>query len=244
MYEIAICDDDVEFSVGFRSMLSAILDERNAAYRVALFSDPSELMRSIESGVRYNLLFQDVLFDTERGIRLAKDLRLQKQDMDIVFVTNAAQYAIEGYAVYPLNYLLKPVSREKLSEIVDHFLEKQAQQYVSLQTARGQVQIQLSDVLYFEVFNHEIIVHLTDKSCVSYKGTLRELELSLPAHLFARCHRCYLVNLEHVRRVSHDQMLFSTGETVPISKRLYTQTMHRLNEYADRNSLLFHQGGH
>lgn len=244
MHLIAICDDDVDFSVDFRSMLSAILDERSVAYRIALFSDPFELMRSVESGARYDLLFQDVLFETERGIRLAKDLRQKKQDMDIVFVTNAVQYAFDGYEAYPLNYLLKPVSREKLSEVVDHFLEKRALQYVSLQTARGQVQIQLSDVLYFEVFNHEIIVHLTDKSSESYKGTLRELELSLPAHLFARCHRCYLVNLEHVRRVSRDQIFFSTGETVPISKRLYTQTMNRLNEYADRNSLLFHQSGH
>lgn len=243
MYQIAICDDDAAFAAELQALLTGVLDEKNAAHRIELFPDPAALMSAIEGGARYDLLFQDVLFDTERGIGLAKLLRRRRYDTEVVFVTGAPQYAVESYEAYPLNFLVKPVSREKLAGVMEHFLEKHAQRYIFLQTGNGRFQILCSDVLYFEVYDHEVVAHLTDGGRIPFKGTLRELEDVLPTQLFVRCHRCYLINLEHVRRIAHDQILFSTGDAAPVSRRQYPKVMRGLNDYTERNSILFRQSG-
>lgn len=243
MYRIAICDDDAAFAAQLQTLLAGILDAKSAAHRIELFPDPAALMDALDGGARYDLLFQDVLFGAERGISFVKQLRQKKYDTDVVFVTSAPQYAVECYEAYPLNFLLKPISPEKLAGVMEHFLEKHAQRYIYLQSGEGRFQLLCSDVLYFEVYDHEVVAHLTDRGRIPFKGTLRELEGTLPAHLFVRCHRCYLVNLEHVRRVAHDQILFSTGDTVPVSRRQYQNVMRELNDYTERNSILFRRSG-
>lgn len=243
MYQIAVCDDDAAFAAELQTQLTAILSVHDAAGRIELFPDPAALMNAIEGGARYDLIFQDVLFDTERGISFAKLLRQKKFDMDIVFVTSAPQYAVEGYSAYPMHFLVKPVSREKLAEVMEHFLQKHAQQYIFLQTGKERLRILCSDILFFEVYDHEVIVHLTDGSRTPFKGALRELEAVLPTHQFVRCHRCYLINLEHVRRISHDRLFFSTGDAAPVSRRQYPEVMRCLNDYTEHNSILFRQSG-
>ncbi len=244
MYDIAVCDDDAAFAARFQTLLTDVMAERNAACAVTLFRTPAEVLAAIENGARYALLFQDVLFDGERGIQFAKALRERRWDIDIVFVTNSPQYAVDGYDASPLGYLLKPVDRERLGAVVDRFLEKRAPNCLYVQAGKELFRLQLSDVLYFEVFDHEVVAHFADRGRVPFKSTLRELEGTVPAHLFVRCHRCYLINLAYVRKVTREQVIFPQGEAVPVSKRLYPQVLASLNDYADRNSLLFRQSGH
>ena len=243
MYQIAVCDDDAAFIADFKALLADVFGERSAACDIAAFSEPAGVLDAIGGGARFELLFQDVLFDGERGIQFARLLRERRWDLDIVFVTSTQQYAVEGYDASPLGYLLKPVDRERLCGVVDRFLEKHAPSLLCVQTGRAMLRLPLSDVLYFEVFDHEVVAHLADGSRQPFKSTLRELESSLPSYQFVRSHRCYLINLAQVRRVTRDRVIFPQEETVPVSKRLYPQVLSSLNDFADRHSLLFRQGG-
>ncbi len=238
MYEIAICDDDAAFASEFQVLLSDVLEEKDAEYHVSVFEDPEDLLRTIESGKRYDLLFQDVLFDTEKGITFVKRMREQGWGADVVFVTTCMEYAVEGYDAYPMHYLLKPVSRERLTEIMERFLQKHTPQIMCLRTPKGIVQFRVGDILYFEVYNHDIILHKTDGSQMTFRRTtLQEMESSLPMNRFVRSHRSYLVNMEHISEVLRYQIRLSTGETIPISKRLYQNVVHSLIDFDD-NTLL------
>lgn len=238
MYEIAICDDDAAFAAGLRDQLDGILNERSAAHRIALYSEPKALLRALEGGARCDLIFQDVLFDTERGIRFARLLREKKWEIDVVFVTSSADYAVEGYSAYPLNYLLKPVSREQLAGVMDRFLERHAPRVLRLTTSRGTMRLAPADVVYFEIYDHDILIHMVDGSVQSLTGTLKELEAALPPRSFVRPHRSYLVNLEHVAEISRTHLKLSTGDTVPISRNLCRKVQLSLVEFDDRGSAL------
>lgn len=234
MFEIAICDDDSAFAADFCTRLDGVLDERSTPHRISQFSNPSALLEAIESGQNFDLIFQDVLFGVEKGIRFAKLLRANRWKIDVVFVTSSRDYALEGYDANPLHYLVKPVTREQLASAVDRFLAKHTPQFLRLTTARGLLQLQLSEVLYFEIYDHDIVIHETNGAREACTGTLKELEAMLPPRSFVRPHRSYLVNLEHVSKIVCYQMQLSSGDVIPISRGLYPQVQRSLIDYADR----------
>lgn len=239
MFEIALCDDDNSFLSGFQALLSGVLDERAVEYRLSPFSSPEKLMKSLVDGRHFDLLFLDVLFDTERGIQFAKMLNERKWNIDVVFVTSNPDYAVEGYTAFPLSFLLKPIARDRLAAVIDRFLGKHMPQRLRLTTARGVIQLPVSQILYFEIFGHDVILHKTDGTEENWSGTLKELESALPPRSFVRPHRSYLVNLEHVTGIVRYRMALSSGASLPISKALYRQIQCSLVEYDDRQSLSF-----
>ena len=240
MYRFAICDDDREFCGFFADCLRKICGEKRIDFTVSVFYDTASFADSLQKGEAYDLVFLDILLKDENGIDFARTLRAKNCAFDLVFISACREYAVDSYDVAPLHYILKPVSREKVETALERFLEKHAPQTLRFSVPKGAIQIPLAEIVYFEVYNHDIIVHKTDGSAQSFRGmTLRELEGSFPLRSFARSHRSYLVNLEHISEIMKYQIRLSTGETIPISKRLYPDVMRRLIDYDDKMSDVF-----
>lgn len=236
MYEIAICDDDGSFASSLQALLSEMLRERGADFHVSLFSDPSSLLASLQRGASCDLIFQDILFGVEKGVRFARLLREKKWDIDLVFVTTSPQYALAGYEVQPLNFLLKPVTRDKLGPVLDCFLERRTPRTLQLTTSQGLMRIPMMDVLYFEIYNHTITIHLRGGGKRTWRGALHELEAELPPHCFVRTHRSYLVNLAHISEIERSQVQLTSGEFVPISKSAYANVLTSMVAYDHRGN--------
>ncbi len=238
MYDIAICDDDVSFAASFQGQLCQLLDQRDAAYQVQVFSDPDQLRRAIEDGQRFELLFLDVLFaQAERGITLAGSLREAGCDADVIFMSSAPEFAADSFDVAPLHYLVKPVAEEKLAAALERFLAKNTPYLVRFSTYRGQLQVHLAEVTFFEVFAREIVIHRVNGTKESCAGTLKELEEHLPARAFVRPHRSYLVNLDYITEIVRYHIRVTTGETIPVSQRLYTEVQQAIIDHADRRTV-------
>ena len=230
MYEIFICDDDAAFAAELSSMLSRAFEKRGDQCHVTLYPDPARVLSALKRGARCDLLFQDILFGEERGIRFGKLLREQNWDIDLVFVTSSQQYAVAGYDAQPLHFLLKPLEEERLAEVLDRFLARRAVNILSLATPQGtarlplsdvQARLPLSDVLFFEVYNHVVELRRRDGSESSWRGSLQVLERQLPAGRFVRIHRSYLVNLEHIAVIGRDRLRLSSGDIIPMSRADY-----------------------
>ncbi len=232
MYSIAICDDDGDFLRSFGERISAALESRNLAFRLSSFRTPSSLLRAAEAGERFDLAFLDVMFGKAEGLRLAEIIRRQKWETDIVFVTNSPEFAVASYDTAPLHYLIKPVTQEKLDAALERFLRRHAPDLIHFSTSRGTLQMRVSDILYFEIYGHEIVIHKTDGGRESCTGTLKELETALPSMRFVRPHRSYLVNLEHVAKIVRYQIFLTGNASVPVSKKLYQKTQDAFIEYA------------
>lgn len=231
MYEIAVCDDDHVFLSSFKPMLKKVLDIRHIDYHLSFFHDPSALLDEMKNGHKFHLLFLDIYYDTGRGLSFAKTLREKNDQTDIIFMTTISGYALECYDVAPLHYLLKPIDPKKLETAVTRFLEKNAHLKLHFMTANGHLYVPIADILYFEIYGHKIVIHLSDGTKESYMGTLKELERQLPDSVFARPYRSYLVNLRHITKVARYQIQLSSGDSIPVSKNLYNSLLVSLINY-------------
>lgn len=234
MYEIAICDDDGAFAAQFEARISQAMREKGASCHTSLFSDPDGLLDALEKGMACDLIFLDILFGAEKGLRFARLLREKKWDVEVVFVTVSPDFAVESFAYFPLNYLLKPVEDERIEDVVNRFLKQRAPRMLRLTMAQDVLRVPVADVLYFEIYSHTSVIHLRDGATKSWFGTpLSALERLLPPGRFVRPHRSYLVNLEHVASIMRYQMKLSSGDVLPISKKLYREVQTSLVEYDD-----------
>lgn len=239
MYNFALCDDDAIFSAGFQKLLSEFSAARNLDCRLTHFPDTRSLMKAVEMGKHYDLIFLDILLQSENGIDFAKLIRNQSWNTDIIFVTSSPEYALDGYEAAPLHYLLKPLEPEKLKNALERFLKKHDSPMLSLGKPGGLLQVSVADILYFEIYGHDIIVHKKDGSRENCTGTLKDIESRLPAMTFVRPHRSYLIKIEEISEITRYQIRLSSGEMIPISKNLYNDVQGILIEFAGKKSFEF-----
>jgi DNA-binding LytR/AlgR family response regulator len=139
--------------------------------------------------------------------------------MQIVFVTSFSQYALKGYDVNALHYLIKPSSSAKLLPILDkaHTIWHSCQSSVLLVSdGEGQKRLSYNEIFYITMFSHTACIQIENGTCETRK-TAGELSDLLPGY-FIRCHRSYIVNLFKVDCVYRDSLLLSNGKTLPISR--------------------------
>lgn len=116
MYQVAICEDDPLFSQQLSQLVKEILDEAQISFQLTVYSSAQALKKALlEEGSIIHILFLDIIMEGEDGLSLAKQLRQVEMDLAIVFVTASKEFALAGYEVKPLHYLLKPVKKNGLS---------------------------------------------------------------------------------------------------------------------------------
>ena len=118
---IAVCDDEELFRIEFKSVLDKVLI--NAEYDIDTFSGGSSLYEAFLKNP-FDLVFLDIEMPGIDGITLAKRLRAVSENVQIVFLTSHIEYALEGYEVNALRYLVKPVDMNKLSEVLKYIQDK------------------------------------------------------------------------------------------------------------------------
>lgn len=159
----------------------------------------------------------------------ARALRVVDPRAAIVFVTNIASFAVSGYEVDALAYLLKPISYPAFALAMNKALRaaslRQARSYV-IQTADGIARFPVSQILYVEVVRHSLFFHTT-QGTYRRRGSLREVEKDLRGMHFCRCHNAYLVNLEHVSSVSGNDVTVG-ADVLPVSRQRKQEFMDAL----------------
>ena len=166
------------------------------------------------------------------GMTAAEEIRKVDSSVSILFITNAPQYAIRGYEVGALDYILKPVSyftfSQKLGRAVGK-LKKRSRKWITVPVKGGVMRMELSDVYYIESEGHNLIYHAKEGSVVS-SGTMKSVETAMEGMDFSRINKCYLVNLEHIDGVQ-DKYAIVHGERLLISRPRTKQFMQELTRY-------------
>ena len=178
------------------------------------------------------------MFDDGNGMNYAKRLRAHNYKFDIIFTTVCKEYAVESYDVNPLYYLTKPIEQKKLTAAVVRFLEKNAPQYICFSSLGGTIQLKLSDINYFEIYGHRVVIHKGDGTQADIRGTLKDIESQLPPKMFIRPHRSYLVNTASITEIKHYNIKLSNGELIPISRSLYNKIQLEFVDYLAEKELL------
>jgi len=210
---IVICDDDARQV----EALTALLAEWGRGSGLKTFDSAESFLFAYEDDKAVDILLLDIQMPGMDGVALAKAVRSADRAVQIVFITGYTDYILDGYDVEALNYLLKPVSREKLFAVLDKAAEKLAFNEKAL-VVDG-VRVPLFEVRYLEVMRNYVTVHAVGGE-YSVKKPLKEFEDVLDRNFF-RVGRSYIVNLRYVRRTNRREVVMSCGAVVPLPRGGY-----------------------
>ena len=201
MAKIAVVEDNDAMRAQLCGFIAQYAQESGHQLDVTAFSDGAQLVEPYRPG--FDIIFLDIEMPTLGGMPTAERIRRQDPDVVLVFVTNMAQYAIRGYSVGALDYVLKPVpyfafSQQLLKAVAR--LEKRAKHYLTVPVEGGLRRLDTASIYYLESEGHRVHFY-TDEGDFSAPGALKAFEEKLADCPFARCNSGYLVNLAQVREL-------------------------------------------
>jgi len=167
----------------------------------------------------WEFAFLDVEMEALNGMEVARIVRDKAPQLSLVFATAYAEYAIEGYEVQALDYLLKPISLDKVERVMKRYLEEKPEEaaYIVVDIDGESTRLNLKDILYVEASKREVIVYLRNETLHINMSLSNFTELV--DERFVSTHRSYLVNLDHVSRLLKKDVELSDGEKIPLSRR-------------------------
>lgn len=230
MIRVAIVDDDPQYVSCLKEFLERYQRERGEKLKVTVFTDGDEI--AIGYKAEYDIILMDVEMRFMDGMTAAEEIRKVDPQVVIIFITNMAQYAIKGYTVDALDYVLKPVTYFAFTQRIDRALsrmENRARKFIVLNLRGGAKKLDVSRLYYVEVRDHVLLYHTADGE-FSVTGSMKEVEESLRGSAFFRCNKGYLVNLEHVEGFRGECAVVG-GETVQVSRARKKEFLDALNDY-------------
>ena len=234
MLRFAACDDEPYMLDELSDQIGRCLDMAGRpGCPLRRFSSGQALL---DSGESFDLIFLDVQMDPPDGLETAKALRRRGDEALLVFMTVLRERVFDAFEVRAFDYLLKPPDPARLRRTLDRALaalDRRGSGKLLIQRGNAREVVPLDGVAYCEVLGRKVYIHRTDGTVVDYYDRLEALERRLGSGFF-RCHRSYLVNLDHIRGLSGGRAALSGGGTVPVS---------RLREKDLTRALLRHMGG-
>lgn len=181
----------------------------------------------------FDCVFMDIDMPGINGMDVSNKLREKNKNISIVFITNLPQFAIDGYKVQALDFILKPISYADFSLVMNKILSitKKKEENLLFVIHNEMIRISSSNILYFEMNNHNVNIHLNDKSVYSYRETVKELELKLKNKSFYRCNSGIIVNLEWVKSIKNDVCILSDGTTLQVSRSRKNDFLKAMTDY-------------
>ena len=221
-YRVALCEDEAAERRQMAGLCREILAAWGTAAEVVPFPCAEELLQAPEADRdAFDLYLLDIQMGRGiSGMDLARRLYRRGVRNRIIFITGNPDYALEGYDVEPLHYLLKPVGREQLAVALRRAVERQEPRTALFQRDGKPVALPLREIRYLESRYYGVVVHLEGGER-SFAIPLTEAERLVPAWMFQRCHKSYLVNLGRVERATHAGVQLEDGESLPMSRTYY-----------------------
>ncbi len=230
MLNVAIVEDNEGDRALLQRFIQKYKQETGENFRVFEFSDGLSFLSKDDVG--FNIVFMDIEMPGPDGMKTAKKLRAVDRNASIIFVTNMAKYAVNGYEVDALDFLVKPADYFSFSlkfEKAVRLQKKLADNIHILQLEEGLRKLVVSDILFVESSLHYVVYYLDDEE-IRVRSSMKETELRLANKDFVRCNNSYLINLERVERVKGNEVVVG-GHVLPISRSRKKQFLDALAVY-------------
>lgn len=230
MYHIAIVEDEAEFRQQLTEYLMQYQKEHSLEFKISEFSDGAEILENYTPD--YDVVLLDIEMPKVNGMDAAKQIRAMDENAVLMFITNMAGYAIHGYEVGALDFVMKPITYYTFSMKLTRGLKRvkqQEQKSVLLPLPDGVKKLELSEIYFVEGQSRMLYYHTVDGDYI-VKGTMQGAERALAQYPFAKCNHWYLVNLMHVKEVRGNVAQVGPFE-VEISRRNRTGFLKALTEY-------------
>jgi len=196
-------------------------EEINCNNKILMYSNGDSLLEDLSSGKMRDvkIAFLDIYMPGTDGISTAKKIREADKDMVIIFTTTSRNHSLEGYSVYALQYLVKPLSYTEVKDVLSKCMVKYADslKYIEVLSDRLTVKVYFKDIMYIESFDTTLQIH-TVKETIKTFLSLSEMEKQLEGGTFLRTQRSYIVNMSYIEDMASSHFVLTNGTKIPIRR--------------------------
>jgi DNA-binding LytR/AlgR family response regulator len=239
MYQLAVCDDNVNALGHIREALAAMLPQAGCPAEIHLYHDGAALLGDVAGGKRYDAVFLDIQMPPVNGIELAKRLRSLDPAFLLVFVSSHERYVFEAFQACPLRFVRKRRFLEDARELMPELARrlKEPAGGVVLTAHNKVYRIDVARTLYVESRDKTLDIvygaeaggaaggaangaagRAASGAAMQIRYKISDLEKLLAPHGFARIHKSYLVNLRHVFCIRNGVAQLDNGAELPVSR--------------------------
>jgi len=218
MIKIAIVEDDDLFASQLSDYLDRYSQEQNTAFKTRRFSDGYALVENYRHD--FDIILMDIEMGLMDGMAASREIRKVDENVIIIFITNMAQYAIQGYAVSALDYVLKPVNYVAFSESLRKAITRLARRpdaLIQITQKGSTARLRSSDIYWVESHGHHLTFHAASGDYDTTVYSLKDIEEKLKEHGFMRASSGSLVNLDKVSKIQGNTVIVN-GQTIFISR--------------------------
>ena len=201
MKNIAIVDDEDAAAEVLNGYIGRYSQESGKTFNVVRFRSAEEFLENYVS--IYAVVFMDIQMSEMNGMKAAETLRRKDKSVSIIFVTNLMQYALSGYEVDAVGFIVKPVQYFdfllKFEKALDTYVMNEGRS-ITIASSNGLCRVSTDKLMYVEIIKHRLYYHLVDGT-LEMTGVLSSVEAELSKYGFLRCNHCYLVNPRFIVKV-------------------------------------------
>ena len=186
-----------------------------------------------------DLIFLDINMPEISGLSFARSIN---KNIKIIFTTAYREYAVDGFDLQAVDYLLKPISFERFLQAVNKYLDEnttvrsftenevseEKNDFMFIRSDRKMVKIDFSEILFIESISDYIKIHLSDKTIIT-RETMSNIEVKLPQREFIRVHRSFIVAFPKIDSFTNETIEISKHE-IPISRSYRESVLLRLEK--------------
>ena len=228
---IAVCDDNLAFAEELTGQILSFAERRHVRVSVEQYSGAEELLKDIEGGAGYMILFLDIEMGRINGLELGLKLREMSYHALLIYVSGYEQYLRQLFECEPFRFLSKPLDSAALARVLEAAfarIEKEKEESFRFQYGRNVISLYCRDILYLESNRRKVIVHSVRGEYEYYEklddAAARIMQIS---NRFVRIHKAFLVNIDHVEAFQYDKLALRDGTILNISEVNRTQVRNR-----------------
>lgn len=234
MIKIAIVEDEQVYIDQIQEFMNRFREDNAIEIECSIFRDGDEIAEEYKGG--FDIILMDIQMRFMDGMTAAEKIRRFDSEVIIMFITNMTQYAIRGYEVDALDYMVKPIEyfsfSQKLLRAIGRIRKKEGH-YITIPVESGVKKLSIEDIYYLESFGHRVVYH-TKSGDYDSRGTMKELEGVFSDYGFYRSAKSYLVNMRYVDGVRNGSCIIN-GEELQISRQKRKDFMEALLKYMSEN---------
>ena len=220
--KIAVCDDEQLYLDKTRAMLEQYAAAHDVEITAEAFLNPSALLDSIEAGERHAIYLLDIYMPGVSGMSVATDLRSKGVRSPIIFLTSSTEHAVEAFGVDATHYLLKPYTQQNFFAAMDKAMQSislHAEESIVLKIGGEYRNVTVDRIMYCESADNYQRLWMKDGSELLVRMTASELYEMLESFgCFHRCGRAYIINLNHVTKVTASSAVLKNGSVLPLPR--------------------------